>query len=501
MKSLLPLLLLFIIIISIPATIDTRIDLLYVIVFKGLLILGSIVMVLWGRKSTPTDKYDSVSTLFDEQLAKKRKKVAPEPNIKKSNDIPKGFSINCNNIFKKYEFNYDPDKVVKDIAKKIIAIYRDTTPSIILELSNVAKGLTSNLLQFEPVPFVTTVKGEDRTITPRVKEMENKLPEVQRILGQKRINFLPLVPGTTNIGYTIPSKVQNVAGLMNAFNEQSFTKLLNERNKFGQLLSLPLAIGYQTNGKLLSLDMVKAPHIILGGETGSGKSSALLSYICALTATHTADTLQLDIIDVSRADFSICQDLPHLNNSIIHTTAEIIDTLDAWLDEMERRNRILENKHVRNITEHNKKVPSGDFLPYKVLMFDEIADVLMQSKSRKNSVYHDIVSKFTRIAQSGRKAGLHLLLCTQRPSADVIPALWLANIPTRIAFRVQNSINSKIILGDGNTDAQSLQGNGEGMLRHVDYDVIQRFQGIYVSHKEMEKYVKAWKKQKREFNV
>ena len=234
------------------------------------------------------------------------------------------------------------------------------------------------------------------------------------------------------------------------------------QNNHGYIL--PLAIGQDENGKEIFFDLVKAPHILTGGATGSGKSVFLNN--CILSLIYGAKS-SLCMIDVKRVEFSIYEDIPNLSAPIAYTTKEAKKLLKDLCYTMDSRYETLQKARCRNISEYIEK---GYTMQYITLVVDEIADLLLQDKS--------LESLLVRLAQLGRAAGVHLILATQRPDSTIVSGLIRANVPSRVCFAVQKSTDSRIILDE--VGGENLTGAGDGLLKPTGARSATRFQAPFI---------------------
>ena len=235
---------------------------------------------------------------------------------------------------------------------------------------------------------------------------------------------------------------------------------------------LPLAIGQNENSEKVYIDLTKAPHLLAGGATGSGKSVFLNN--CIISLLYGAKSA-LCLIDVKRVEFSIYDGISNLAAPIAYTTRDAKKLLKNAVYEMEKRYDKLQKSGCRSIQEYNQK---HNDMQYVTIIIDELADLLLQDKS--------IETLIVRIAQLGRAAGMHLILATQRPDATIISGLIRANIPSRICFAVQKATDSRIILDE--TGGEKLTGAGDGILKLAGSNS-QRIQAPYISTEDVQKVV------------
>ncbi len=252
--------------------------------------------------------------------------------------------------------------------------------------------------------------------------------------------------------------------------------------------SLMFTMGMSIEGKPVCGDIVSMKHILMAGATGSGKSVMMNSMLISLLYKYSPEDLRLILIDPKKIEFGIYEGIPHLMIREVITEEKKVVAALAWaVNEMERRYGLFEKKvrqgiNVREIAEYNEHLEEGEEkLPKIVIVIDELADLMA-------TVAKDIEVYIQRIAQKARAAGMHLVLATQRPSADIITGIIKANLPTRIAFHVAQEINSRIVLDE--TGADKLLGLGDMLYKTEKMSACERLQGVLIKSKEVEAVIK-----------
>lgn len=217
---------------------------------------------------------------------------------------------------------------------------------------------------------------------------------------------------------------------------------------------IPLIMGLDIQGKPIITDLAKAPHLLIAGATGSGKSVCMSTLILSLLYNFKPDELELVLIDPKRVEFGLFRTVPHLIHSVVADAKPAVQVLKWVVNEMERRYQVLSDKQVRNIAGYNAKAETDGFdkMPFTVVIIDELADLMMTSKGEAEGA-------LARIAQLSRAVGIHTIVATQRPSVNVITGIIKANFPTRIAFQVSSNVDSRTILDC--KGAESLLGKGD----------------------------------------
>ena len=287
------------------------------------------------------------------------------------------------------------------------------------------------------------------------------------------------IPGKPALGIEVPNKATSLVTLREIIQTPSFQ---NDKT----LLSL--AIGTDVSGNSVVGDLTRMPHLLIAGATGSGKSVCINALIAGMLFQATPEELKYILIDPKRVEFSMFQDMPHLLVPVVTESDHAVSALRWAVAEMETRYKLFASHTVRNIADFNGRAPEMGLnpLPYIVIVIDELADLMMVAAG-------EIEELICRIAQLARAVGIHLLVATQRPSADIITGLIKANIPSRIAFAVSSSIDSRVILDE--TGAEKLLGRGDMLYLPVEAGKATRLQGVFVSDREMKAIIDFWKAQ------
>ncbi len=279
------------------------------------------------------------------------------------------------------------------------------------------------------------------------------------------------IPGKAAVGIEIPNKEKAIVSLKEVLESEVYKK---------EKSNLALALGRDVAGEPVVIDLAKAPHMLIAGATGSGKSVGINSVLLSLLYQNAPADLRLLLVDPKRVEFSMYNDIPHLLCPVITEPDKTISALKWAVAEMERRYKVLSEQHKRNIAEYNMANPE-DHMPYLVIVIDELADLMAQAAN-------DVEGAIVRLAQMARAVGIHLIVATQRPSVDVITGLIKANITTRVGFAVASQIDSRTILDQAG--AERLLGNGDMLYLGSDSPQPRRVQGVYVSSKEVDSVTK-----------
>lgn len=251
--------------------------------------------------------------------------------------------------------------------------------------------------------------------------------------------------------------------------------------------SLMFAMGKDVEGRNVCGNIVKMKHLLVAGATGSGKSVCLNAMLISLICRYSPEELRLILIDPKKVEFAVFDGLPHLMiNEIISDAQKAISALNWALKEQERRYTLFQNKtrsgiNVHNIDEYNRSLTEDEEkLPKIVIVVDELADLMSVAKK-------EIEERIQRLSQKARAAGMHLVIATQRPSVDVITGVIKGNLPTRLAFRVIQEVDSRTILDE--SGAQKLLGNGDMLYRTEGMFDCVRVQGAFVGSEEVQKII------------
>ncbi len=339
-------------------------------------------------------------------------------------------------------------------------------------------------------------------LAPGVKSSKvmNISSDLARALMFQAIRITEVVPGKPYMGIETPNSHRETVWLRDIFESNEFQ---NTKAK------LPMALGKDISGKSVVIDMSKMPHLLVAGQTGGGKSVGVNTMILSLLYKLTPEQVRFIMIDPKMVELSIYDDIPHLLTPVVTDMKKASNALRWVVDEMERRYIFLKHLSVRNIDGYNDKIKqaadmnlpipdptwkpgdSMDMLPppleklsYIVVIIDEFSDLIMTQGKQ-------IEEYIIRIGQKARAAGIHLILATQRPSADVITGLIKSNIPSRIAFTVASQIDSRTILDKGG--AESLLGRGDMLYSAAGTPDIIRIHGAFMKDEDVQRVTDNWR--------
>ncbi len=356
-----------------------------------------------------------------------------------------------------------------------------------VEVKDIKAG--PRVVRFGLVPGWTTRKGETGRAEAGQPQVERSRVKVQAILTREKDLALALktpylrieapVPGEALVGLEVPNPTPTKVPLRAVMDNQVFRKLSAKG------VSLPLALGQDTAGAPVALDLAALPHLLIAGATGSGKSVCINSIVASLLLTRPPDQVRMLMVDPKRVELTPFNGIPHLIAPVIVEVDEVNPALRGLMREMFRRYKQLEELGTRNIVGYNAK--AKERLPYLVLIVDELADLMMTGG-------FEIEQNLVRLAQLGRATGIHLVLATQRPSVNVVTGLLKANVAARVAFAVASQVDSRVILDT--IGAEKLLGKGDMLLMSNDSPKPRRVQGALVYDEEIDQLVKFWLEQK-----
>ena len=294
-------------------------------------------------------------------------------------------------------------------------------------------------------------------------------------LAASTIRIMAPIPGESLIGIEVPNERRSSVTLGDVIAQAP-----------ADAPPLTLAVGKDVSGKAIMRDLAKMPHVLIGGTTGSGKSVAINAMLMSILMRATPDEVRLVLVDPKRVELSTYNGIPHLYVPVVTDPKEAASALAWAVTEMERRLKTLQKAGARNINEYYRFLEktqnaqdrpdwAGD-MPLLVIVIDELADLMMAAGK-------EVEQSIVRLAQLGRAAGIHLIVATQRPDANIVTPLIKANITNRMAFNVPSSIDSRVILGQ--SGAEALTGLGDMLFLIPEWPKPKRIQGCFVSEEEV----------------
>ncbi|OXJ17575.1 cell division protein FtsK [Burkholderia sp. AU6039] len=371
-------------------------------------------------------------------------------------------------------------------------------------LAQTAQVIEQRLQEFKvPVTVVGASAGPVITrfeIEPalgvRGSQIVGLMKDLSRGLGLTSIRVVETIPGKTCMGLELPNAKRQMIRL---------SEILESRPYQHSASQLTIAMGKDITGHPVVTDLAKAPHMLVAGTTGSGKSVAINAMILSLLYKATPEDVRLIMIDPKMLELSVYEGIPHLLAPVVTDMKLAANALNWCVGEMEKRYRLMSAVGVRNLAGFNQKIRDAEAkekkignpfsltpedpeplstLPLIVVVIDELADLMMVAGKK-------IEELIARLAQKARAAGIHLILATQRPSVDVITGLIKANIPTRVAFQVSSKIDSRTILDQ--MGAESLLGMGDMLFLPPGTGYPQRVHGAFVADEEVHRVVEYLK--------
>ena len=421
------------------------------------------------------------------------------------------------------KFKLPPLTLLDRVERRDTRVKRETliSNSRILEKKLSDFGVEGKVVEVRPGPVITMYELEP---APGVKinKITNLSDDLALALRAPSIRIIAPIPGTGAIGIEIPNQEREPVRLRDVLDHETF------RNTPSRL---PIVLGEDIIGAPVIADLIRMPHLLIAGTTGSGKSVSLNAMICSILFKVPPDEVKFIMIDPKRLELSGYEGIPHLLHPVVTDPKKASLVLRWAVEEMERRYRIISDVGVKSIEAFNQMragktptpappeteeirseemaeepaaVPGGssirkatddifrrneplpDRLPYIVIIIDELADLMMIAQ-------RNVEESLTRLAQMARAAGIHLILATQRPSVDVITGIIKANFPTRISFQVSSKVDSRTILDQ--MGAEKLLGAGDMLFIPPGTSKLTRIHGAYVSDREIERIVDFVRKQ------
>ena len=369
--------------------------------------------------------------------------------------------------------------------------------SLLLEQTLKEFGVTGTVREVKTGPVITSFEY-DPAPGIKVSKITGLADDLARALSALSVRIVAPIPGKSVVGIEVPNLKRDAVFAKEVLSSREFKQAEDK---------LTMGLGKDILGRTAFTDLAKIPHLLIAGTTGAGKSVALNMMICSLLTRCTPREVRFLMIDPKMLELSIYEGIPHQLVPVVTEPKKASAGLRGVLVEMERRYKVMSEAGVRNIQSYNASVaqklgereanrrwkqPLGeedsplDFLPYIVVVIDELADLMMVAP-------REVEESMTRLAQMARASGIHLLVATQRPSVDVLTGLIKANFPSRMALRVATRTDSRTIL-DSN-GAERLLGKGDMLFVPPGSSTPVRIHGAYVSDSEISQLVAHWKSQ------
>ncbi len=354
-------------------------------------------------------------------------------------------------------------------------------------------GIPAKVISFRVGPTVTQFavepgylekekngqEGDANRQKVRVAQISSLGRDLALALSAERLRIEAPVPGRPYVGIEVPNARSTIVRMRPVLELEVFYKTASP---------LAIALGRDVSGSPVVADLARMPHLLIAGTTGSGKSVCIAALTACLVMNNTPADLRLVMIDPKMVELVRFNGLPHLYGKVETNLERILAVLRWTVAEMDRRYKVLEASRSRNLDTYNRKARRHrgiEPMPRIVVMIDELADLMM---SAPDQTEHNLV----RLAQMARATGIHLVVATQRPGVDVVTGLIKANFPSRIAFTVASSVDSRVILDING--AETLLGRGDMLYLPSEASGPVRLQGVMVSDQEIERLITFWQK-------
>jgi len=465
---------------------------------------------------------------------RRKKKISKEKKIRITKDIPvikgelssqeertrrkKAEQLPFEFLHLQDAYTLPPLTILDNVERKNTKIKRESLimNSRILEKKLADFGVEGKVTEVKPGPVIAMYELEP---APGVKinRITNLSDDLALAMKAQSVRIVAPIPGKSVIGIEIPNYERDPVHLKDVLDTEGF---ISSKNK------LPIVLGVDIVGTPVIADLVRMPHLLIAGTTGSGKSVSLNSMICSILFKATPDEVKFLMIDPKRLELSAYEGIPHLLHPVVTNPKKAAQVLSWTVEEMERRYKIIGESGAKSIEKYNKlvakildakdgpsylagkkkdkdadtahdtsdqmteqgqepeEIPSK--LPYIIIVIDELADLMMVAQ-------RNVEESLTRLAQMARASGIHLILATQRPSVDVITGIIKANFPTRISFQVSSKVDSRTILDQ--LGAEKLLGAGDMLFIPPGTSKLTRIHGPFVSDSEIVRIAEFVKKQ------
>jgi DNA segregation ATPase FtsK/SpoIIIE, S-DNA-T family len=331
---------------------------------------------------------------------------------------------------------------------------------------------------------VGTVSGPHVTryelrLAPGIKmsKVSNMRDDLAYALAADDVRILAPIPGKRAVGVEVPNTVRHMVHLGDVSQDppEGWS---------------PLAVwlGKDIDGRAIGIDLAQQPHVLVAGTTGAGKSGAVNAMLASILMRSSPNDVRLVLVDPKQVELNLYEQIPHLLTPVVTSPRLAANVLQNLIGEMEQRYSLMSKSRTRKLEELNRmRVRNGERpLPYVLCVIDELADLMMIAPG-------EVEDAIIRLAQKSRAVGIHLLLATQRPSADIITGMIKANVPARIAFAVSSQTDSRVILDQNG--AESLLGKGDMLFKPGNGSKLNRIQGAFVDEDEIEKLTAHWRRQ------
>lgn len=410
------------------------------------------------------DELDEFRTDISEKLAplpSDEGGVLREVKVKKP--YLKNYGVPVKGILAEYPDNKYSE--IDDETRKAARVLEVTLEEfkISAKVTGIKKGPVITMFELLPAPGV------------KISKITNLADNIALRLAASSVRIVAPIPGKHAVGIEVPNKKRAVV---------PFGEMISAPEMKDQDMAVPIVLGKDIRGGTQVIDLTRTPHLLIAGATGSGKSVCVNSLICSILYERSPADVKMILVDPKIVELKLYNDIPHLLTPVITDPKKAIQAIQWCLYEMERRYSLLDTLGVREIRSYNKRVKERKLatteLPYLILVIDEFADLMATSGK-------ELEAMIARLAAMSRAVGIHLVLATQRPSADVITGLIKANFPSRVAFMVASMMDSRIIIDSGG--AEKLLGKGDMLFTSAWDPFPSRVQGAFLSEEEVERIV------------
>lgn len=352
-----------------------------------------------------------------------------------------------------------------------------------LENTLASFGVNVKIREIQAGPAVTRFEIQPETGV-KVSRILSLSDDLALNLAASDVRIVAPIPGKAAVGIEVPNKIISVVYLK---------EVLEDPNFHSSPSPLTIGLGKDIAGVSIFADLLKMPHLLIAGSTGSGKSVCINTIICSILFKASPGAVKFLLIDPKLVELSIYNGIPHLLSPVITEPKKAAAALRGMVKEMIRRYDLFARQGVRDISRYNELCRSAasdaageGSLPYIVVIIDELADLMMVAPS-------EVEDSIVRLSQMSRAAGIHLVIATQRPSVDIITGLIKANITSRIAFAVSSQVDSRTILDAGG--AEKLLGRGDMLYYPIGVHKPLRVQGAFISEKDISRIMEYTKQQ------
>ena len=429
--------------------------------------------------STIKDNVLKLKPKKKEKLIKETLPAAKEPKTSKPKNLPKksgSYKLPPVSLLEKGSSVSSSKKLLQQTATDLTNLLKEH--GVEAELTNIVPGPTVTRYEIELAPGV------------KVSKVTSLSHDIAYALATPDVRLLAPIPGRSAIGIEIPNRQRKLVSLGDVL--QSSEAKSNPH-------PLSVGLGLDISGKARLVNLSELPHVLIAGQTGAGKSSCINSIVTSLLVRANPDEVKMVMVDPKRVELGQYNNVPHLLTKVITNPKKAVDALSWAVSEMDRRYDLLADSQVRDINGYHEKFDAGlldeekfDRFPYIVVFIDELNDLMMVAG-------REVESAIVRLAQMARAIGIHLVVATQRPSVDVITGVMKANIPSRLAFSVASTTDSRVILDQ--SGAEKLIGLGDMLVVTASNPRLERIQGAWVTEKEIQDVVSWAKDQKNaEYN-